>query len=169
MPHRAASGATKTKDGRSLGTAPDDLTGRSVLRRPPGGVRPGLADPWGGLLACELRQDVDRVLAGSAWQDSGLVFTRADGSSWPPEIVSQRFRELAAAAGLRGVRLHDLRHGQASLMLAAGVPMSSVSKRLGHASIAITADTYSHLLEGVGRAAAQAAADLVPRATPAGS
>ncbi|HEU4568072.1 MAG TPA: tyrosine-type recombinase/integrase, partial [Marmoricola sp.] len=66
-------------------------------------------------------------------------------------------------AGLRQVRLHDLRHGQASLMLAAGVPIAVVSKRLGHSSIALTSDTYSHLLGGVGRAAAEAAAALVTR------
>ena len=48
-------------------------------------------------------------------------------------------------------------------MLAAGVPLAVVSKRLGHSSIAITSDTYSHLLEGVGRQAAERAAALVPR------
>lgn len=120
----------------------------------------------GALLAHQSRQDADGDAAASAWRHTGLVFTRSDGSPWHPEIVTKRFRELAAAAGLGGVRLHDLRHGQASLMLAAGVPMATVSKRLGHSSIAITADTYSHLLEGVGLAAAQAAADLVPRGTP---
>ena len=81
-----------------------------------------------------------------------------------PEHVSEQFRTLTAIAGLRPVRLHDLRHGQASLMLAAGVPMAVVSKRLGHSSISITSDTYSHLLEGVGHEAAAAAAALVPRA-----
>ena len=86
------------------------------------------------------------------WHGSGLTQT-----------VTKRFRELSDAAGLRPVRLHDLRHGQASLMLAAGVPMAVVSKRLGHSSLAITSDTYSHLLEGVGQQAATAAAALVPR------
>jgi integrase len=117
----------------------------------------------GALLAHRLRQDADRARAGSAWVDTGLVFTRADGTAWHPEMVTARFKALAAAAGLRGIRLHDLRHGQASLMLAAGVPIATVSKRLGHSSISITADTYSHLLEGVGLAAAEAAASLVPR------
>jgi hypothetical protein len=59
--------------------------------------------------------------------------------------------------------LHDLRHGQASLMLAAGVPLAVMSKRLGHSSVSITSDTYSHLLEGVCREAAERAAALVPR------
>ena len=64
--------------------------------------------------------------------------------------ASERASWIAKAAGLRPVRLHDLRHGAASL-LAGGTEMAVVSKRIGHSSIAITADTYSHLLAGVGR------------------
>ena len=71
-----------------------------------------------------------------------------------PEYVTKLFPKLATEAGVRKIRLHDLRHGAASLMLAAGIPIEVVSKRLGHGSIAITWDTYSHLLEGVGRQAA---------------
>jgi len=78
-------------------------------------------------------------------------------------VVTKRFGELCDAAGVRRVRLHDLRHGSASLMLAAGIDLALVSKRLGHSSISITADTYSHLLAGVGREAAERAAALVPR------
>ncbi len=118
----------------------------------------------GALLSHRLRQEQQREEWGAAWVDSPHVFTKEDGSPLHPETVTKRFRELADAAGLRPVRLHDLRHGQASLMLAAGVPLAVVSKRLGHSSLAITSDTYSHLLEGVGRQAATAAAALVPRA-----
>jgi hypothetical protein len=64
---------------------------------------------------------------------------------------------------LRRVRLHDLRHRQASLMLAAGVETAIVSKRLGHSTITITSYTYSHMLGGVGRDAAEKAASLIPR------
>lgn len=117
----------------------------------------------GTLLAHQLAQEAERATWGDAWVDSGLVFTREDGSGWHPEVVTKRFIALAAEAQLRPVRLHDLRHGQASLMLAAGVPLAVVSKRLGHSSITITSDTYSHMLEGVGRQAAEAAAALVPR------
>jgi integrase len=117
----------------------------------------------GALLSHRLRQEQQRATWAEAWVDSGHVFTKENGSTLHPETVTKRFRELSDAAGLRPVRLHDLRHGQASLMLAAGVPMAVVSKRLGHSSIAITSDTYSHLLEGVGLQAATAAAELVPR------
>lgn len=117
----------------------------------------------GTLLAHRLAQDAERATWGAAWVETGLVFTREDGSGWHPETVTKRFIALATEAGVRPVRLHDLRHGQASLMLAAGVPLAIVSKRLGHSSITITSDTYSHLLDGVGRQAAEAAAGLVPR------
>jgi integrase len=89
--------------------------------------------------------------------------------------VTKRFTELCHEAGIRKIKLHDLRHGAASLRLAAGIDIGTVSKILGHSSITITLDTYSHLLAGVGRDAAERAAALVPRAPrptlglPAGS
>ncbi len=115
------------------------------------------------VLAHRLRQEQQRTVMGAGWVECGHVFTRDDGSTLDPHWVTKRFRELCVEAGVRPIRLHDLRHGQASLMLAAGVPMAVVSKRLGHSSLAITSDTYSHLLEGVGQQAATAAAALVPR------
>ena len=77
--------------------------------------------------------------------------------------LTKRFRILVAEAGLRRVRLHDLRQGAASLRLASGTDISIVSKTLGHSSVSITSDTYSHLLAGVGKKAAEAAMALVPR------
>jgi integrase len=135
----------------------------------------------GTLIGHRLAQDEERTAWGQAYTEHGLVFAREDGNPIPPERVSKRFRELiggvrfaddahlpdAERRKLRPTRLHDLRHAQASLMLAAGVPIAVVSKRLGHSSIGITADTYSHLLDGVGRAAADAAMALVPRARTA--
>ena len=118
----------------------------------------------GVLIAHRLRQDIARGEWGDAYSDHGLVFAREDGTPIAPERVTKRFAQLVTAAGLRPIRLHDLRHGQASLMLAAGVPMAVVSKRLGHSTITLTSDTYSHLLEGVGRDAAERASALVPRA-----
>lgn len=65
---------------------------------------------------------------------------------------------------LRRVRLHDLRHGTASLMIAAGVDAAVVSKVLRHSTIKLTVDTYGHLLPGVGEAAAEQRAGMIPRA-----
>jgi len=117
------------------------------------------------LLDHRASQDTERAQWGSAWDEHGLVFCHEDGSPLSPEGVTRLFRTLCATAGLRRVRLHDLRHGQASLLLAAGVPLAVVSKRLGHSSISLTSDTYSHLLEGVGREAAERSRNLVPRAS----
>jgi site-specific recombinase XerC len=91
------------------------------------------------------------------------VFAREKGDPIPPERVTKRFSQLVESAGLRPIALHDLRHGWASLLLASGADMAVVSKMLGRSSAAFTADTYTHLLEGVGRRAAEAADALVPR------
>jgi integrase len=102
------------------------------------------------------RQAADKLAAGSAWQDrASLVFTDAVGRPIDPTAVSGSFRNLAHGLGLP-VRLHDLRHTAASLMLAAGVPLKVVSEALGHSSIAITADVYSHVTPDLKREAAEA-------------
>ena len=116
------------------------------------------------LLGWRMRQDMERAEWGSAWTDTGYIFTRENGGPIRPDFVTREFHRLTAAAGLRPIRLHDLRHLSASLSIAAGVPLSVISKRLGHSSVRVTSDIYGHLLEGVGRAASDAAAALIPRA-----
>ena len=69
--------------------------------------------------------------------------------------VTHAFGKILTAAGLPHVRLHDLRHTHATIMLRAGVHPKVVSERLGHSSIRITLDTYSHVLPGLQKAAAQ--------------
>ena len=96
------------------------------------------------------------------------MFTREDGSALHPATVTDRFQALAAAAKLPPIRLHDLRHGAASLMLAAGVAPKVVQETLGHSTITLTLDTYTSVYPEVAAEAAEAAAALVPRAgTPA--
>ena len=80
-----------------------------------------------------------------------------------PEAVSRAFRSAAAKAALPSIRLHDLRHTSASLALAAGVPLKVVSDRLGHSTIAITANLYTHVSPAVAQDAADAIARSVPR------
>jgi Phage integrase family len=91
------------------------------------------------------------------------VFTREDGSPLHPATVTDRFRALAETAKLPPVRLHDLRHGAASLMLAAGVPAKVVQETLGHSTVGLTLDTYTSVYTEVAAEAAEAAAKLVPR------
>jgi integrase len=70
------------------------------------------------------------------------------------------FEQHARAAGLPKIRLHDVRHSYATAALAAGIPAKIVSERLGHANIAITMDTYSHVLPGLDEQAAGTVAQL---------
>jgi integrase len=123
----------------------------------------------GVLLAHKAFQEIERDTWGDAYSDHGLAFATETGQPLYGDSVTKRFGELCDEAGVRRVRVHDLRHGRASLLLAAGVDIAVVSKILGHGSISITSDTYAHLLEGVGKAAAEAASALVPRAPRAPS
>ena len=91
-------------------------------------------------------QMLSRMELGSVWQEKGFVFTRPDGSPLNPARVTNEFAKVAKAAGFPGFRLHDLRHTHATLMLKAGVNPKVVSERLGHSSVNITLDTYSHVL-----------------------
>ncbi len=110
-------------------------------------------------------ESAERTAWGSAYQANGLLFCRENGTPYDPAKVTERFRRLAIDAGVRPVRLHDLRHGSASMMLAGGMPLALVSKRLGHSSTVITGDLYLHLLEDANREAARVTEQMVPRAS----
>ena len=100
---------------------------------------------------------------GEAGVNSGKVFTREDGSALDPEGVSDEFNWLCIVADLPPIRLRDLRHGAASLMLAANVDMKVVQETLGHANLATTTNTYTSVYPDVALAAAKAASAIVPR------
>jgi integrase len=114
------------------------------------------------------RQAEERLIVGPGWQDSGLVFTWGDGRPLHPERFSRWFERLAREAGLHKIRLHDVRHSYATAALAAGVPAKVISERLGHANIAITMDTYSHVLPGMDERAASVVARLILDDEPPG-
>lgn len=103
----------------------------------------------------------ERAAWGDAWTDTGLVFTREDGTPLRPDYVSHLFGRLIAVHDMPPMRLHDLRHTNASLALAAGIPLKVVSQRLGHSTTAITSDLYTHVIPTVGRAAAERLAELI--------
>lgn len=88
----------------------------------------------------------ERQLAASQWRDTDLIFCTRTGGPVNPANIARNFNAITKAAGLRRIKVHELRHTAASLMLLAGVPAKVVSERLGHASIGITLDTYSHVL-----------------------
>ena len=108
---------------------------------------------------CE-RQAVCRSRAGAAWCEQGLVVDRGDGMPWAPSGFSAKWPTFLKKEGLPHVRFHDLRHAHATLMLLQGVHPKIVSERLGHSSIGITLDTYSHVLPGMQEEAARAFDEL---------
>ena len=119
------------------------------------------------LRAWRARQASDRLAWGRDWPDTDLVFTREDGAPVPAQWVSVRFETLAYRAGLPPVRFHDLRHGAASQCKAAGVDTKVISALLGHSRTDFTNRTYVLVFPEVAKAAAEAAAAIVPRATKA--
>ena len=105
----------------------------------------------------------ERLAAGSAWQDLGLVFTRQDGSPIHPDAFSKEFDRLVRASGLPRIRLHDLRHTFATLALKAGAHPKVVSERLKHSQVSVTLDTYSHVLPSLQEALADQIAGMIHR------
>jgi integrase len=117
--------------------------GRRVLRAG--------AQALAALRARRAAQDAERAALGDdyggAWRDADLVFTTHTGTPLLPRNVDRHFKRALARAGLPlTIRFYDLRHGNATAMLAAGVPARVAAKRLGHASTAMSHDRYAHLL-----------------------
>jgi integrase len=113
------------------------------------------------LKAWRARQAEERLAYGPAWDSRGFVFTREDGVPLHPDWFSRTFERYARGAGLPRIRVHDLRHTWASLALEAGVPAKVVQEILGHASVSITLDTYSHVLPAMREEAATTVAALI--------
>ena len=106
-------------------------------------------------------QDTEREKAGDAWAGSGFEFTDEHGGPLHPADVTYAFHMIACLAGLPPVRLHDLRHGPATLLLAAGHGMKVVQATLGLSSITIAGDTYTSVLPQLARQSAEDVAALV--------
>ena len=103
----------------------------------------------------------ERLAWGPAYVESGYVFTVENGAPIHPERIGVLFHRILRGLDLPRIRLHDLRHTSASLMLAAGVHPKIVSERLGHSSISVTLDLYSHVIPGLQADAAERLGDLV--------
>ncbi|MFF5260612.1 tyrosine-type recombinase/integrase [Actinomadura viridis] len=110
------------------------------------------------------RQRQERTQAGKRYRDSGYVFTGLNGDPMAPDRLTRTFTKLIAEHGLPPIRLHDLRHGAATLALAAGVELKVVQEMLGHSSIVLTADTYTSVLPEVAHKAAEKTATHVLKA-----
>lgn len=94
-----------------------------------------------------------RQRAGESWDDGGYVFATRNGRPVEPRNVYRSFTRVAQSAGLRVIRLHDARHGCATLLTAAGVAPRVVMEILGHSQISITMDVYTHVVQDTQREA----------------
>lgn len=135
----------QTKEGLSF-KEPKSAKGRRQLALSPETVA--------ALKSHKARQATLRLLLGAGYADGDLVCPRADGTPVRPNTFSGAFKSYVARRGFGDLRFHDLRHTHASLLLKANIHPKIVSERLGHATIGITLDTYSHLLPGMQEAAA---------------
>lgn len=105
-------------------------------------------------------EEMDRL--EDLYRDRGLVFTSDCGAPLnPSNIRDKNLRRLTGKAGLPAIRFHDLRHTCATLLLSRNVHPKMVQEMLGHATVAITLDTYSHVLPGIGDQAAAAMEDAL--------
>ena len=93
-----------------------------------------------------VRQLEAKLKAGASWQDHDYVFCTLKGTYIRPNHVVDEFKKLLKKAGLPSIRLHDLRHSAATLLLNLGIHPKVVQELLGHTQISITMDVYSHVL-----------------------
>lgn len=129
--------------------------------------RPLDADLIGVLRAHKARQNAHKLHAGSAWDTSalnvGLVFADEIGRHLTIDVLHHELKKALAAGGLPDVRLHDLRHSHASIMLGLGTHPKVMQSRLGHASFAVPMDLYSHVSQSMDEGAADAFGDALRR------
>jgi integrase len=150
-------GLHQLKNGSFIFAETKSAKSRRIISLPPSAI----------LLLKEYRekQVVERLMLGQSISDDDLVFCNHDGKPLRPNTVTRAWEVLAATCGLPVIRLHDARHTHASIMLKQGIHPKIVQERLGHSSIEITLDTYSHVAPGLQEAAAKRFDDLFRRET----
>lgn len=111
-------------------------------------------------------QDTERALYGDDYHDTDHVFTYKDGRPVNPDSLRDRFKRLAARAGLPEIRFYDLRHSYVTAALIAGINPKVISQRVGHADVAFTMKTYQHVLPVMDEDAATRAAAYILGRTP---
>jgi integrase len=116
------------------------------------------------LRAHRTRQNVERMAAGEIYNNQGLVFSNELGEVVSPSWFTRATKSLAVGAGVPELASHAAaRHTWATLALSSGVHPKVVQERLGHSSVAITLDRYSHVIEGMDREAAEVVASMIHR------
>ena len=135
------------RDGSYVFTQPKSAKSRRTIALSPSSVLT--------LTEHKERQEGIRAMLGTLLKNDDLVFSTPEGKPLRPNTISRAWTMLAARAGVKVIRFHDARHSHASLMLKQGVHPKIVQERLGHASIQMTLDTYSHVAPGLQQAAAE--------------
>ena len=110
----------------------------------------------------QAQQRREQAAAVEAWQGQGFVFASELGGPTDPRTLYGWFRTLVKVAGLPPIRIHDLRHTAASLMIRQGISPKTVSDRLGHSDVAFTLRVYAHLYDDQREEAAFDLSDLFP-------
>jgi integrase len=135
------------RDGSYVFTEPKSARSRRTIALSPSSVQV-LQDHYE-------KRKLEQTMLGIPLKDDDLVFSTPDGKPLRPNTVTRAWTMLAARAGVKVIRLHDARHTHASLMLKQGIHPKIVQERLGHSTIAVTLDTYSHVAPGLQEAAAK--------------
>lgn len=130
----------KTRSGRRTITIP-----KSVVRE---------------LIKHRVKQHQERLKAGELWQDNDLVVATALGRPVLQHNIRMQFQKYIEQLGLKRIRIHDLRHTHATILLKRGIHPKVVQERLGHSDISLTLNTYSHVLPSLQEAAAAKIDDL---------
>jgi len=138
--------------GRMVAGPPKSDAGRRVIALDKTTIA-ALREHW-------FRQHAERA-GGSGWTQTGYVFTTRAGKPVGPDRMTRLFRALVTESGLPPVTLHGLRHGAATLALAAGTDLKVVQDQLGHSTITLTADTYTSVFPETARTAADNTAALL--------
>jgi integrase len=142
----AVTGQLQQLGGRMVAGPPKSSAGRRVIALDKTTIA--------ALREHQARQQVEQNAAVTRWTQTGYVFTTRTGKPVAPDRMTRLFAKLVAESGLPPVTLHGLRHGAATLALAAGADLKVVQDQLGHSTVVLTADTYTSVLPETARTAA---------------
>lgn len=135
------------KDGSYIFTEPRSTRSRRTIALSPSAILM--------LRNHQIKQKLERTMLGIPLTDANLVFGTLEGKPLRPNTITRAWTTLATRSSVKVIRFHDARHTHASLMLKQGIHPKIVQERLGHASIQMTLDTYSHVTPGLQEVAAQ--------------
>ena len=114
-------------------------------------------------------QSAERLKLGDLWIDSGKIFTQWNGKPIHPDTLSGWFKKFLTKNNLPAITLHSLRHTNATLLIAGGADLRTVSKRLGHSNMSTTANIYTHAIQSADERAAQLLDDMLSAKRPKSS